>query len=166
MHTICKGFFLLLQHSPSIAFPCTASIGIIDSGLSGQSRPWKQTPCARCQSGLRAPGLSRSPHLVSTCPWERIMRRPWRAHTSIWKTSSQPFVTGNSLQRSVFIKSYLEEKLQLLLTLCLLQQKSHSSLIRHIYGLKGILHNTANKQTTVQHLSCWTVNAIGLHASE
>lgn len=105
-HYLQRLFFFFLQHSPSIAFPCTASIGIIDSGLSGQRQPWKQTPCARCQSGPQAPGLSRWPHLVSTCPWEQIMRRPWRAHTSIWKTSSLPFVTGNSLQRSVFINSY------------------------------------------------------------
>ena len=60
-----------------------------------------------------------------------------------------------------------KKKLQLLLTLalCFLErEKSSSSLIRHVYGLKGIVHNTAEKQITIQHLSCLTVNGVGLHA--
>ena len=76
----------------------------MDSGLSGQHHPWKQTPCARCSRGLQAPGscsrsfangfcLPRSlasPHLASTSLESELQHEVTlkKLTLGIWKTSS------------------------------------------------------------------------------
>lgn len=216
MHTICKFFFFATSNRYGLFFDCKrqSKSRIMDSGLSGQHQPWKQTPCARCSRGLQAPGscsrsrkrllsasLARPPQLTSSPPALRAnysARWPWKI--PLWYLKgfiSAPLSRQNDeyCQASASARgqiqtnrkghfqhllwqeihysaqssqSYtLREKLQLLLTLalCFLErEKSASSLIRHVYGLKGIVHNAAEKQITIQHLSCLTVNGVGLHA--